>query len=113
MRLPRIFRTTPFRMTLLFLALFAAAASAFLAYIYLATAGEVTRRADAQVGAEMRSLETVYARGGFAALNQAVIERSSGDHGGLLYLLMDNSGRPVSGSIGVSPVKRRDRDRIW
>ena len=39
MRLPRLFRTTPFRLTLLFLALFAAAASAFLAYIYLATAG--------------------------------------------------------------------------
>ena len=38
MRLPRIFRTTPFRLTLLFLALFASAASAFLAYIYVATA---------------------------------------------------------------------------
>ena len=47
MRLPRVFRTTPFRLTLLFLALFAGAASAFLAYIYVATAGEVTRRADA------------------------------------------------------------------
>jgi len=45
-RLPRIFRTTTFRLTLLFLALFAAAASAFLAYIYLATAGEATRRTD-------------------------------------------------------------------
>ena len=42
MRLPRIFRTTPFRLTLLFLALFASAASAFLAYIYVATAGEAT-----------------------------------------------------------------------
>ena len=112
MRLPRVLRTTPFRLTLLFLALFAAAACAFLAYIYLATAGEVTRRADSQVSAEMRSLEAVYARGGFAALNQAVIERSSSDHV-LVYLLMDASGRPVSGSIGVSPVKHRDRDEVW
>ena len=112
MRLPRVLRTTPFRMTLLFLALFAAAACAFLAYIYLATAGEVTRRADAHVSAEMRSLETVYARGGFAALNQAVIERSAGEPA-LLYLLMDSSGRPVSGSIGASPVRRRDADRTW
>ena len=45
-RLPRIFRTTPFRLTLLFLALFASAAAAFLAYIYVATAGEATRRTD-------------------------------------------------------------------
>ena len=112
MRLPRVLRTTPFRLTLLFLALFAAAACAFLAYIYLATAGEVTRRADAHVRAEMRSLQAVYARGGFSALNEAVIERSSGDHA-LVYLLMDPGGRSVSGSIAVSPVKRRDRDEAW
>ena len=43
MRLPRLVRTTPFRLTLLFLALFAAAASAFLGYIYIATAGEAAR----------------------------------------------------------------------
>ncbi|MDQ2763248.1 MAG: hypothetical protein M3Y22_07060, partial [Pseudomonadota bacterium] len=46
MRLPRLFRTTPFRLTLLFLAVFAAASSLFLAYIYVATAGEVVRRTD-------------------------------------------------------------------
>lgn len=112
MRLPRVLRTTPFRMTLLFLALFAAAACAFLAYIYLATAGEVTRRADSQVSAEMRSLETVYARGGLQALNQAVIERSASSHA-LLYLLMDRSGTPVSGSIGQSPVRKRVADQTW
>ena len=39
MRLPRLFKTTTFRLTLLFLAVFATAASAFLAYIYVATAG--------------------------------------------------------------------------
>ena len=33
MRPPALVRTTPFRLTLLFLALFAAAAAAFLAYI--------------------------------------------------------------------------------
>ena len=46
MRLPPLFRTTPFRLTLLFLALFAASATAFLGYIYLTTAGEVTQAAD-------------------------------------------------------------------
>jgi signal transduction histidine kinase len=111
-RLPRLLRTTPFRLTLLFLALFAGAACAFLAYIYLATAGEVTRHADALVRREMLSLETVYARGGFLALNQAVIERSSGDHA-MLYLLMDHDGRPVSGSIGASPVRDQDGDHTW
>ena len=112
MRLPRLFRTTPFRLTLLFLAVFAAAASAFLAYIYVATAGEVTRRADAVVTLEMRSLEAIYRQGGFSALNQAVIERSSGDRP-MLYLLMSPAGAPVSGSIAQSPVHDFDGDRDW
>ncbi len=70
MRLPRLFRTTPFRLTLLFLALFAAAASAFLAYIYLATAGEATRRTDQNITREMRSLVAAYDRAGVDAVNQ-------------------------------------------
>jgi signal transduction histidine kinase len=112
MRLPRLFRTTAFRMTLLFLALFASAASAFLAYIYIATAGEVTDRADAQVRREMATLERVYAEGGLPGLNAAVIERSAGDHP-LLYLLMTPSGQPISGTIGASPVPRFTGRSAW
>ncbi|HEX4743029.1 MAG TPA: methyl-accepting chemotaxis protein, partial [Caulobacteraceae bacterium] len=112
MRLPRLFRTTAFRMTLLFLALFASAASAFLAYIYVATAGEVTDRADAQVRREMVSLERVYSDGGLQALNAAVIERSAGDHP-LLYLLMTPAGVPISGTIGASPVPSYQGQSAW
>jgi signal transduction histidine kinase len=112
MRLPRLLRTTPFRLTLLFLALYAAAASAFLAYIYVATAGEVTRRSEGIVSREMQSLEAVYRRGGFGALNQAIIDRSSGDHP-LLYLLMTSTGKPVSGSIMHSPVRDFGGDPQW
>jgi signal transduction histidine kinase len=109
---PRILRTTPFRLTLLFLASFAAAASAFLAYIYLATAGEVSRRADSNISREMVSLEAVYRRGGFSALNQAIIERST-INPALLYLLMNRSGAPISGSIARSPIALDSSDRAW
>jgi len=112
MRLPRLFRTTPFRLTLVFLALFAAAASAFLAYIYVATAGEVTRRADSRVGREMASLEAIYRRGGVSAVNQAIIDRGSSDQG-FLYLLMNASGAPVTGTIGRSPVEHFTGQRDW
>ena len=112
MRLPRLFRTTPFRLTLLFVALFAAAASAFLAYIYIATAGEVINRADARVSRELRSLEAVRQAGGQMALNQAVIERSSVDHP-LLYLLMRPDGGMISGSIGASPIRAFTGQRTW
>ena len=103
MRLPAIARTTPFRLTLVFLALFAAAAAAFLTYIYVATAGEVNRQADEAVSRELASLEAVYARGGATALNQELIQRAVGDRP-FLYLLMDATGKPVTGNLAVSPV---------
>jgi len=112
MRLPRFVRTTPFRLTLLFLALFAAAASAFLGYIYIATAGEAARAADAEIAREARSLEAVYRQGGFTALNEAVIERSSTTKG-FLYLVMDARGAPVSGDIAKSPVTTPPPGQAW
>ncbi len=113
LRLPRTFRTTPFRLTLLFLALFAAAAAAFLGYIYIATAGEVTRRADAEITAEMASLEAAYRQGGPTALNQTLIERAAGDRP-FLYLFMDKTGEKITGSIEESPVGDfDDEDGTW
>ena len=103
-KLPRIFRTTPFRLTLLFLALFASAASAFLAYIYVATAGEATRRTDQEIRREMRSLVDIYDRAGMDAVNQSLIERAASEKP-FLYLLLTRDGRRISGSIEESPVE--------
>jgi hypothetical protein len=103
MRLPRLLRTTPFRLTLLFLALFAAAASAFLGYIYVATAGEVNRRAQAEISREFESLEAAYRQGGVDALNQTIVERATGERP-FLYFLADKAGKRISGSIEESPV---------
>ena len=104
MRLPAVLRTTPFRLTLLFLALFAAAAAAFLLYIYVSTAGEVARRADEAVGRELLSLQALYDRGGRRALNAALVERASGDRP-FLYLLMTPAGAPVTGNVAATPVE--------
>jgi len=111
-RLPRIFRTTPFRLTLLFLALFAAAASAFLAYIYVATAGEATRRTDREITREMLSLTSVYDRAGVDAVNQSLIERAASERP-FLYLLMGRDGKRISGSIEESPVERFHGQPAW
>lgn len=104
MRLPRIFRTTPFRLTLLFVMLFASAAFAFLAYIYVATAGEATRRTEREIVREMRSLVDVYDRAGVDAVNQSLIERAASEKP-FLYLLLTKDGRRISGSIEESPVE--------
>jgi signal transduction histidine kinase len=112
MQLPRIFRTTPFRLTLLFLALFASAASAFLAYIYVATAGEATRRTDQEITREMRSLVSVYDRAGVDAVNQSLIERAASERP-FLYLLMTGDSRRISGSIEESPVDGFEGEPTW
>jgi signal transduction histidine kinase len=112
MRLPRLFRTTPFRLTLLFLAVFAAAASGLLAYIYVTTAGEVTRTADRQIAQEMGRLQTIYARDGQRGLNQAIIERAA-NRTDFLYLLQDADGQAISGSIHRSPIARPTGERTW
>ncbi len=104
MRLPSLFRTTAFRLTLLFLALFAASAAAFLAYVYVATAGEVDLQADSEVHREIVSLQTVYNQGGVDAVNKAIIERASGDKP-FLYLLMKGNGETISGNIAETPVE--------
>jgi signal transduction histidine kinase len=112
MRLPRLVRTTPFRLTLLFLGLFAGGAMAFLGYIYIATAGEADRAADAAIRREAQSLEALYRHGGFTSLNAAVIERSSSTHG-FLYLVMDERGNPISGNVAKSPIARPPDAQSW
>jgi signal transduction histidine kinase len=112
MKLPRIFRTTPFRLTLLFLALFASAASAFLAYVYFATAGEAQRRTDQEIRREMRSLIDVYDRAGVDAVNQSLVERAASERP-FLYLLLSKDMKAVSGTIQESPVEDFKGKPAW
>ncbi len=112
MRMPRLFRTAPFRLTLLFLALFGAAAGLLLSYIYVATAGEAQRRTDEEITREMASLTSAYDRAGIDGLNQSLIERAASDRP-FLYLLMAPNGKKISGSIGESPVDNFDGRAVW
>ncbi len=112
MRLPSLFRRTPFRLTLLFLALFAASASALLAYIYVATAAEARRRAENEIRREVSALEAVYRAQGANALNQALVERTLRG-GPYLFLLSDAQGRPVTGNISESPITGFTGRETW
>src|SRR5579862_1016903 len=112
MRLPRIFRTTPFRLTLLFLALFFSAASALFVYIYLATAGDARRRTDDEIRREMHSLIAAYDRAGIDAVNQSLIERAASERP-FLYLLMNKDQKRISGSIDYNPVDNFTGAATW
>lgn len=112
MRLPSLLRRTPFRLTLLFLALFAAAASAILAYVYFASASEARIKAEEDVRGEMRVLTGIYDQRGFDALNRALIDRSL-TRSTYLYLLLDKDGRTTTGSLSQSPIETMEGDRQW
>jgi len=102
-KLPSLFRRTPFRLTLLFLALFVATASAVLAYVYVASASEARARAEAGVRAEVEALTAVYRTRGVDALNQALVDRTLRG-GSYLYLLMDKDRKTITGNISTSPL---------
>jgi signal transduction histidine kinase len=100
-KLPSLFRRTPFRLTLLFLALFAAAASAVLAYVYFASASEARARAEADVRAETSVLTALYRTRGVDVLNQALVERVT-KRSPYLYLLMRSDGSKITGDLSVT-----------
>ncbi len=112
MRLPSILRRTPFRLTLLFLALFAAAASAILGYVYVASASEARARAEASVRSELQTLTGIYKERGVDALNRALVDRALSDSP-YLYLLMDREGSPITGSLTASPIVDYDEGEQW
>lgn len=112
MKLPSLFRRTPFRLTLLFLALFATAAAAVLAWVYVASANEARLRAEVAVRTEVTTLTGIYDARGLDALNMAVIDRTL-SRDSFLYLLIDAEGNRVSGSLNVSPIQDYEGGTVW
>ena len=112
MKLPSLLRRTPFRLTLLFLALFAAAASAILAYVYFASAAEARAKAERDVRAETQVLTGIYQARGVTALNEALIDRTLRDSS-YLYLLTDARTGVSTGSISVHPIAELEERAEW
>ncbi len=112
MKLPSLLRRTPFRLTLLFLALFAAAASAILAYVYFASAAEARTKAEREVRAEMQVLTGIYKERGFDALNMALIDRTLRDNS-FVYLLQSPDGSQTTGSLTIFPIETLEEDQQW
>jgi signal transduction histidine kinase len=111
-QLPSLLRRTPFRLTLLFLALFAAAASAILAYVYFASASEARTAAEQNVRGEMQVLRGIYDQRGLDALNRALVDRSL-TRSSYLYVLADQTGSVVTGSLTDLPVADQTETSVW
>ncbi len=101
--LTKLFRTTTFRLSLTYLALFSAAAILAIFYIYWNTTVLLSRQLNQTIDAELKGLAEQYRAGGLDQLVRSVAERSQ-TPGNSLYLVADNEGKQLTGNLSaVSP----------
>jgi hypothetical protein len=97
--LTKLFRTTTFRLSLTYLALFSAAAAAVaIFYIYWNTTVLLTRQLHDTIDAELKGLAEQYTAGGLTRLVRTVADRSQ-TPGNSLYFVADPEGRRVAGNL--------------
>jgi signal transduction histidine kinase len=101
--LTKLFRTTTFRLSLTYLALFSVAAIVAIAYIYWNTTVLLSRQLNQTIDAELKGLAEQYRAGGLDQLVRTVAERSR-TPGNSLYLVADKDGKQLAGNLSaVSP----------
>ncbi len=110
MRFLNLFRTTAFRLALVYLLLFAASAFALIAFIYWNTAGFMAQQTDQTIEAEILGLREQYSSSGLPGLRQVVLERSAGLGSGL-YLLANSDYSRIAGNLTSWPDAPTGRQR--
>src|SRR5680860_765962 len=101
--LTKLFRTTTFRLSLTYLALFSVAAALAIFYIYWNTTVLLSRQLNQTIDAELKGLAEQYRGGGLDQLVRTVAERSQ-TPGNSLYLVADKEGKQLAGNLSaVSP----------
>ena len=97
--LAKLFRATAFRLTLVYLLVFALFAAFLLGYFALNTRRLITEEITSTVDAEIAGLSEQYNQGGIRRL-VFVIETRSRRPGSSLYLVTTPSGEGLAGNIG-------------
>lgn len=113
MRAARLFRTSTFRLALVYIVLFSASALLLFGFIYWTTLRVIDRQTTATIEAEIRGLSEQYGERGLGRLIQVIEERSGpeGD-GDSVYLVTDMAYRPLAGNLSAWPRKART-DGDW
>lgn len=99
------FKSSAFRITLVYVLLFGLSVSTILGFVYWSTIVYKTRQTDDDINAEITALSTVYVRRGYpgllTALSKRIEQQKPGDS--MLYLLTDDQFRPLVGNINRWP----------
>ncbi|MEA2951614.1 MAG: hypothetical protein QOJ96_1134 [Alphaproteobacteria bacterium] len=95
----KLIRTTAFRLTLVYLFLFAIFAASLLGYFAWNTRRLITEQITTTVNAEMGEISDIFARRGLRSL-VGTIENRALRPGANLYLVTTPNGRAVAGNVG-------------
>ncbi|MDG2089417.1 MAG: HAMP domain-containing sensor histidine kinase [Arenicellaceae bacterium] len=106
----RLYNSSVFRLTLLYVLLFAGSVLAILSFFYWTSVGYLTTQTDETINAEIKGLAERYSSDGFTGLRVQIAERLSRQQPGenTLYLLTDERFRPMLGNINEWPDAQQD-----
>ncbi len=105
MSLPRLFRTSSFRLTLLYAGLISASVIVLFAVIYWSATFYMTDQLDSAIGSDLTELRDGFREGGLQHLAALIDGRvSQMPSGPILYLLEDRDGRVLAGNLPSLPV---------
>jgi len=104
MRLPALFRTSVFQLTLIYMALFGASVVALSVFIYWSTVGFLERQTNEVIDAETTGLREQWERRRLVGLVDVIRDRvSRPDQERSVYLLVDAGLRPHAGNLSHWP----------
>ena len=107
----KVFRSSTFRLALIYITFFAVSTLLLLAFIYWSTAGYMTRQTDAAIEADIDVLADRYRLHGLVGLTNLIAERIAEDPAhASIYLLTASDFKPVVGNIDRWPEGSEDKE---
>jgi signal transduction histidine kinase len=98
-RLPRLFRTTSFRLTLIYATVFTLSVAVLFAIIYWSTAGYMSRQMDESAEIQLASLLQGQPAAGLDHLRREVQEAIDSAPADAFFLLQDSTGKVLAGNL--------------
>ena len=100
---PKLLRTTTFRLALLYLALFATSVTVVLWVVWRTTAGFLEQQVADSIAGDIALLRQEYQYGGLGRLIATVRDRSDDPHTNAMYLVLAPGGAALAGNLSGWP----------
>lgn len=113
MQINSLYKSSTFRLALIYMAIFSLSVLLLLGFIYWSTAGYMVRQTEATIDAEIAGLAEHYDLSGFQGLSELINERLARQVDKTsLYLLTDTQFKPILGNLEQWP-KEQPSSQGW